>query len=159
MQQGALITALPNGITATTQSAGDNTTKVATTAFVQSATGSIRASSDLIAQTTSNANVATYTNGSVAGTFRIGSYLNITAVTSDVIQMQVNYTDENNNTRTAVFFSMGTTSTGLSVAGNSSFGTIDIRVKSLTPITEITTLTTSSGSITYDVGGTITQLR
>src|SRR5262249_44527836 len=32
-------TALPNGTTATTQTAGDNSTKVATTAYVDSATG------------------------------------------------------------------------------------------------------------------------
>jgi hypothetical protein len=118
------------------------------------------ASSDLTAQTAANSSVATYTvGGGGTGTFRIGAYLNITAVTLDVIQIQVNYTDENSNTRTATFFGMGTTSAGLSTVGNSNFGSVDIRCKASTAITITTTLTTSTGSITYDVGGTIQQLR
>lgn len=122
------------------------------------ATGVV-AIADLTAQTAAVSSVATFTVGASTGTFRIGAYLNITAVTLDVIQVSVTYTDENNTSQTALFFGMGTTTAGLSAIGNSNFGVMDLRCKNATAITVKTTLTTGTGTITYDVGATIQQLR
>lgn len=118
-----------------------------------------QSSADLTAQTAAVSSVATYTASASNGTFRIGAYLNITAVTLDVIQVSVTYTDENNTAQTALFYGMGSTAAGLSAVGNSNFGAMDIRVKASTAITVKTVLTTGTGSITYDVGATISQLR
>lgn len=114
--------------------------------------------SDLTAQTTANTSVATYTTPAI-GTYRIGGYVNITAVTIDVIEMQVTYTDENSTSQTANFFTQGATSALLSAIGNSAFPTMDIRCKSGTAITVKTTLTTGTGTISYDTGATIQKLR
>lgn len=113
---------------------------------------------DLTAQTAANTSVATYTT-TADGSYRIGGYVNITAVTVDVIEMQVTYTDENSTSQTANFFTQGATSALLSAVGNSAFPTIDIRCKTGTAITVKTTLTTGTGSISYDAGATITKLR
>jgi hypothetical protein len=122
-------------------------------------TGGIVAASDLTSLTAANASVSAFTNSNTTGTFRISPYLNITSVTTDVIQMQVNYTDENNVTRTAIFYPLGKTTAGLNAIGNNSFPSIDIRSRASTTITVTTSLTTGGGSINYDAGATITQLR
>lgn len=131
-----------------------------TTGGVESwaSTGINVASNDVTAQTAANTSVATFTTAAL-GTYRIGGYINITAVTVDVIEMQVTYTDENSTSQTANFFTQGATSALLSAIGNSAFPTMDIRVKTGTAITVKTTLTTGTGSITYDAGATITALR
>lgn len=129
------------------------------TAMVWGSVPITQASADLPAQTAAITSVTAYTASASNGTFRIGAYLNITAVTLDVIQVSVTYTDENNTAQTALFYGMGSTSAGLSAIGNSNFGVMDIRVKASTTITVKTTLTTGTGSITYDVGATISQLR
>lgn len=116
------------------------------------------ASADPTAQTAANTSVATYTT-TANGTFRIGGYINIATVTVDVIEMQVTYTDENSTSQTANFFTQGATSPLLSSVSNSAFPTMDIRCKTGTAITVKTTLTTGTGSILYDCGATITQLR
>lgn len=92
-------------------------------------------------------------------TYRVGGYLNIVSVTTDVIQMQIIYTDENGNTGVnKLMYEPGTTAAGLSAIGNYNFCTRDIRVQSGSTITISTTLTTSLGSISYDAGATITPL-
>jgi hypothetical protein len=121
--------------------------------------GGVLASNDLTAQ---SAAVATVTSYAVPGsgsfnTFRVGGYLTVTAVSLDVIQLQVTYTDETSTSRTQSFFVQGTT-TGISVTGANGYSPIDIRVKQGTTITVSTILTTGAGSITYDVGASITQL-
>lgn len=121
--------------------------------------GGVYASSDLTGKTAAVASVATYTNSGLVGTFRISGYVNITAISTDVIQLQVSYTDENSTARTAIFYPVGKTTPGLSTTGNTVFPPIDIRCKASTAITVATTLTTGGGSITYDTGATITQLR
>lgn len=90
-------------------------------------------------------------------TFRVGGYLTVTAVSLDVIQLQVTYTDETNTSRTQSFFVQGAT-TGISATGANGYSPMDIRVKQGTTITVSTVLTTGTGSITYDVGASITQL-
>lgn len=91
-------------------------------------------------------------------TVRVGAYINVTAVTLDVAQVQVTYTDENNSSVTANFFPQGLTSANIASTGDFSLPPQDIRVKANTLITLKTILTTGTGSIAYDVGGTIQQL-
>lgn len=115
-------------------------------------------SNDLTGQTVA----ATVTSYAVPGSgsfnsFRVGGYLTVTAVSLDVIQLQVSYTDETNTSRTQSFFVQGTT-TGISATGANGYSPIDIRVKQGTTITVATVLTTGTGSITYDVGASIIQI-
>lgn len=91
--------------------------------------------------------------------YRVGGYLNVTAVTTDVIQEQVTWTDENSVSQTKAFFPIGTTSIAVSTTGYTAYSPFDIRAKSGTTITISTVLTTSIGSITYDVGGNIEKLK
>lgn len=126
-------------------------------ALAWAATSITQATSDLTAQTTA-ANVTTFTVGSSTATFNVSGYINITAVTVDVIEMQVTYTDENSTSQTANFFTQGATSALLSAIGNSVYPPMTIRAKNGTTITVKTTLTTGTGSITFDAGSRITQL-
>lgn len=117
------------------------------------------ASNDLTGQTAG----ATVTSFSVPGsgsfnTFSVGGYVTITAVALDVVQMQITWTDETNTSRTQVFYPMGSTTPGLSATGSNPYPTATIRAKQGTTITIATVLTTGTGSITYDAGGTITQM-
>lgn len=116
-----------------------------------------KSSADLTAQTTAG-NVTTFTVGASTATFNISGYINITAVTVDVIEMQVTYTDENSTSQTANFFTQGATSALLSAIGNSVYPPMTIRAKNGTVITVKTTLTTGTGSIAYDTGSRIQQL-
>lgn len=115
---------------------------------------------DFTAQSAANATVVTVTspNDGNKHTYRIGAYANITAVATDVLNVQMTYTDENGTSRTQSFFPMGLTSASLATTGAYSFPCTNIRVNPNTAITVATILTTSIGTITYDVGGTIEQL-
>lgn len=132
---------------------------VAITGSLTAGTVNIYGKNDLTAQTGA---VGTVTSYSVSGsgsfnTFRVGGYITVTAVSLDVIQLQVTWTDETNTSRTQSFFVQGAT-TGISATGANAYSPMDIRVKQGTTITVATVLTTGTGSITYDVGATITQL-
>lgn len=132
---------------------------VAVTGVLTAGTVNIYGKNDLTAQTGA---VGTVTSYSVPGsgsfnTFRVGGYITVTAVSLDVIQLQVTWTDETNTSRTQSFFVQGAT-TGISATGANAYSPMDIRVKQGTTITVATVLTTGTGSITYDVGATITQL-
>lgn len=118
-------------------------------------------SGDLLGQTGAVATVATATspNDGSKHTYSLGAYLNITAVTLDVVQEQVTYTDENGTSQTTNFFPSGLTSAGIGTVGNFSMQTMNIRVNPNTVITIKTILTTGTGSIAYDVGGTIQLLK
>lgn len=119
----------------------------------------IQASADLTGQTAANSSIATFTVGASTGTFRVGGYLTVTAVVTDVINFQVVWTDETNTSRTQTYSPMGTTSPSVSATGAYPFSPVEIRAKNGTTITVQTVLTTGVGSITYDVGATIQQLR
>lgn len=119
----------------------------------------ISGKNDLTGQTGA---VGTVTSYAVPGsgsfnTFRVGGYITVTAVSLDVIQLQVTWTDETSTSRTQSFFVQGAT-TGISATGANAYSPMDIRVKQGTTITVATVLTTGTGSITYDVGASITQL-
>lgn len=100
--------------------------------------------------TTGVASVATFTPGAT-GSFDITGYLNITAVTLDVVKITITYKDIHGTTQTLTPLS------GLASIGTNSFTTGEIRAASGTAILVATTLTTSTGSIAYDVGATIKQ--
>lgn len=117
----------------------------------------MQATADLTAQSAA-VSVTTFTVGASTATFNLSGYINITAVTSDVVELQATYTDENNTSQTANFFTQGATSALLSSIGNSAYPPMVIRAKNATVITIKTVLTTSIGSIAYDVGGRIQQL-
>lgn len=109
----------------------------------------IQASADLTAQTTAG-NVTTFTVGAATATFDVSNYINVTAVTTDVIQGQITYTDENNTAQTISLAS-------LSAVGNSQYSPLTIRAKNGTVITVKTNLTTGIGTITFDTGARIIQ--
>lgn len=117
-------------------------------------------SNDLTGQTAANTSIATYTP-SVDGTFRIGGYINITAASASTITLKVTYTDINSNAVTQIIpltlASSGAVSTTAVAISNNSATDIQIRAKSGSAITVLTTVT--GVSRTYDVGATIEFLR
>lgn len=120
----------------------------------------IVADADLTAQTTAQT-ICTITspNDGNPHRYRIGGYVTITAVATDVAQLQVVYTDETSTVRTQTFFPQGLTSANLAATGTFIFPTMDIPVLANTAITLRVALTVSIGSITYDAGGSIQQLK
>jgi hypothetical protein len=110
-------------------------------------------SANLTAQSAAVSSVATASTpvGS-ALTYAVQGYLTVTAATLDVIALQVTYTDETSTSRTQTVATMPSALTG------AYSGVAIIRVKANTTATAKTVLTTSGGSITYDVGVTFTQL-
>lgn len=121
-----------------------------TTAMTWSDVSTTKASADLTAQSAAG-NVTTFTVGASTATFNISSYINVTAVSVDVIQGQITYTDENNTAQTVSL-------ANISAIGNSTYSPITIRAKNATVITVKTNLTTGAGTITFDAGARITQL-
>lgn len=134
------------------QSTGSATKWVSSTS---TPTTGIASSADLTAQT-AGTNITTYAVPS--GTnhqIQVGGYINVTAVTLDVVQFQVTYTDENSSSQTAIFFPQGLTSANIGSTGDYTLSAQDLRVKGGTTIMVKTTLTTGTGSIAYDAGGFI----
>lgn len=137
------ITAGSAGTVLTSQGGGS-------TAMSWSSCPIIQASNDLQAQTSAG-NITTFTVGASTATFNISAYLNVTAVSTDVIQIQVTYTDENSVSQTVSF------STINSIA-DSSYNPVIIRAKNATVITVKTNLTVGAGTVTFDAGARIIQL-
>lgn len=94
-----------------------------------------------------------------AGTFRVGGYLTITAISVDVLNLQIVWTDETSTTRTVSLFANGLSTVSLAATGVYLFSPVDVRVKANTSITLQVILTTGAGSVAYDVGGEIIQVR
>lgn len=124
------------------------------TSWVRQATTFI-AAADVVAQTTAQTIVAF--TPATTGTFRVGGYVTITAVVTDVLQLQVAYTDENANAQTLVFFPQGLTSANLATTGAFAFPTMDIR-SGATAIDVKVVFTTGIGTVTYDAGASISQI-
>lgn len=118
----------------------------------------IVAANDVTAQTTAQT-LATYTNVTtvVTGTYRVGGYVTITAISVDVLQLQVTYTDENSVSRTVSFFPQGLTSASLSATGAYTFPEIVIRAAAAAIAVKVV-FTTGIGTVTYDAGGFIEQI-
>lgn len=100
---------------------------------------------------TATKNLIVYTSGGTDLTYQVGGVLNVTAVTLDVLQFQVAYTDETNTPTTMALLS------GISATGHALIPTTNIRSKAGTTITVSATLTTGTGSISYNAGATLTQ--
>lgn len=107
----------------------------------------IMASKDTIGVTATIA-LCTYTTAK-ASTYSVGSYLNITAVSSSAILLEVSWTDENNVSQTKALGSSGT-------SGFSLNATYTFRAKKGSIIT--VSATRSGSSITYDCGAYLTQM-
>ncbi|HVW99727.1 MAG TPA: right-handed parallel beta-helix repeat-containing protein [Candidatus Babeliaceae bacterium] len=117
----------------------------------------VLAASDLTALTSTTA-IATSTLGATS-TLRIGGYLTVNTISTDVIRVRVSYTDIHSNIITFDLFPQGTTAANISATGSYSFPTIDVRALTGTTAQIFTDLVTSTGAINYDFGGTITKLR
>lgn len=117
------------------------------TTMVAATVSQISSSNDLTAQSAAGT-ITSVTSVASNATYDISGYINVTAVTTDVIQAQITYTDENNTSQTISLSS-------ISAIGNNSIGVQTIRVKASTTITLKTNLTTGIGSITFDAGGYI----
>lgn len=89
---------------------------------------------------------------SAIGTYLVTAYLTVTAVSVDVMKIQVQWTDETSTIRSAVICTMTTPTTGVYS------GSVIIRLASGGTPPVSTVLTTSGGSITYDAGYAFVQL-
>ena len=109
---------------------------------------------------TTGSAIFSYTNGNADSSYMITASLNITAISVNVIETRVLYTDETNTARTLIFYGMGTTSAGLTTTGVSNYAPIaEIRAKANTNIDVVTVLTTSAGTITYNASASLIKIR
>ena len=109
---------------------------------------SIIASAKVDGAITSTNNFTYSVPAGVTNRYEIGGHLNVTAVSADVVQTRVSFTDRNNTTQT--FFLM---SAGVSTTGFNPIPTQEIEARGGTLITMTNVLTTGIGSITYDAVG------
>lgn len=116
----------------------------------------VAASASLTAQNGAVTSICATTPGT-AGVYRVAGYVTITAISVDVIQLQVTYTDETTASRTQIFSTVGGLAS-LSSTGAFIFPPFDIFSASGSAITMKTVLTTGAGSITYDVGASIQRI-
>ena len=97
--------------------------------------------------TGANTNILT-TTSSGTHTYRVGGYLDVTAITAGTLTMQVTFTDENSTSRTLSFFAPGSTTANVTATGFVGYPAINIRVNGTA-----TVKTTFTGtSTTYDAG-------
>jgi hypothetical protein len=101
---------------------------------------------------TATKSLIVYTNGATDENYEVSGNMNVTAVTLDVIQYQITYTDETNASVTMALVS------GVSATGHALVPTASIRSKASTTITVSATLTTGTGSISYNAGATLKLL-
>jgi hypothetical protein len=111
---------------------------------------------NLTAQTGAVSSICAYTPATT-GTFRVCGYVNITAISTDVLEMQVTYTDENAASQTLTLYPPGATVGTLGSTGDFPLAPATIRCNA-SPITVKTILSTSGGTVTYDTGAVIEQL-
>lgn len=112
---------------------------------------------DILATTTA-ATVGTYT-ATATSTIEASGYTNITAISVDVLNFRLTWTDENGISQSQNFFPMGLTSANLSTTGYNAFPSATIRVVANTQVKLAVVFTTGIGSVTYDVGGWIKVLK
>lgn len=101
------------------------------------------------AQTTAQT-ILTYPITGSNGIYNVSANLNVLAVATDVITMQVNYTDETGASQTANFFVQGLTTPNVSTVSNNEYSPYTFRAKAGTNITVTTTLVTGIGTIKYN---------
>lgn len=120
-------------------------------------TVNVYATANLTAQSGAVATVATYTP-TATGTYRIGAYVDITAVATDILKTTVTFTDTHSTVTSIDFFPQGLTSASLATTGFYAYPTLEIRAGTGSAIVVKTTLVVGGGTITYDVGATITKI-
>ena len=109
------------------------------------------------ASLTANKTVASYTLGSVNSIYDIGGTIDVSAVSGGTVLLQATWTDINSQSHTKSFYNQGSTTDALSTLNDaSSFPPMRIWAKAGTTITISTVVT---GTITYDVTGTIQFIR
>ena len=101
-------------------------------------------------QVTSPIILASYT-ATKTGTFQINPYVNILSVVTNEISVNIDWTDESNNSRNFVYSTM-------SAIGFYTLTTRTIRAKTGTSILVGIASITSGGTINYDAGASIIQL-
>lgn len=89
--------------------------------------------------------------------FLVGGYLNITAIATNSVALQVVYYDETGALNTRPFFAEGTTDAAYTTTGAYNFPPMVIKAKANFPIV-IQTNCMGAGSQTYNVGAFINQL-
>jgi hypothetical protein len=121
--------------------------------FTMSPVATIAGSGDGTAMTSAVGGLASATapSSGTAHSYLVSGYINATAASSTSLQMIINYTDENNNSRS---FNLGSAVTSVSA---NPFTGVEIRVKSGTGVG--ISVTSTGGTATYDAGGTISFLR
>lgn len=102
--------------------------------------------------------IVNYTVGAANGTFQINAYTNVTAISIDMLSVSVIFTDENNAGKSLQLFPMGATTANLTSTGFTGYPSMCIKAKSGTKIYVVTGLVTG-GSISYDFGGALMQLK
>lgn len=111
-----------------------------------------------LAAQTGTATIATASSSNASmDSFTVSASLNVTAIATDTIELEVTYTDENNVAQTQLLYPVGTTSALIAATGAYAFQSVDIHTKNATTATLKTILPTSSGSITYDAAGHLQQ--
>jgi hypothetical protein len=146
---GAIMNSEPNYITNSLQLTTEERVDSLIAVSGGATSPTVSSSADLTAQTTADT-ITSVTSVAATSTYNVGAYLNVTAVTTDVIEVQIIFTDENNTAQTITLPTVSTT-------GYVSMTPQIIRVKASTTITVKTTLTTAAGSITFDTGAYITK--
>jgi len=111
---------------------------------------------DLLAQTTAT-NVVSIIP-SALGTYKIVPYVNIISVSTDVLRVVVNYTDETNTLREIAFSPMGQLSASMSTTGIFAFPPIYLRCNPAI-IAINSQIVTGGGTINYNISGIITQVQ
>jgi hypothetical protein len=106
---------------------------------------------------TANQTVGTYTVGSLNARFDVSGSIDISAVSGGTVLLQATWTDVNSQSHTKSFYNQGATSDAMSTLNDAStFPPMRIWAKAGTTITISTIIT---GTITYDVTGTIQYIR
>lgn len=90
--------------------------------------------------------------------YTIGGVVKVTSRVTDVLALQVAYTDQANTAQTLTLVPLGTTSGLLAATGTYNYPAVTIWCYPNTSVTVKTTLTTGGGSILYDVATNVTQL-
>lgn len=91
-------------------------------------------------------------------TYRIAPTLEISAVSVDVLVLQVNYTTPRGTAVSSNFFAQGLTTASMSNVGVPQYPPMDINVKPNTNIILSAILTTGIGTINFDTSGSIQQI-
>jgi hypothetical protein len=112
----------------------------------------------------STGNILSFANPGSAGVnnmYHVSAYLNLTALSTDILHTQVSWTDIAGTARTQNFYPMGATGVSganISTTGFYAYPPVTIIAKQGSAITVATVATTIGGSMTFDAGANITRL-